>query len=76
MRIGAIVCFVFAALSGLSGVINIAFAALSMMQPEGGMPFDVFLPRAVGTLLLPMILLIGGLVLWKKAGGSRSRERP
>lgn len=38
-----------------------------MTDPNSGIHFDVFLPQAVGMLLLPTILLILGLVFWKKA---------
>ena len=61
MRTGAILCFVFAALAAIAAVNNVLGGA---NRPEG---IENLVGYAVGSFLLPIALLVGGLVLWGKA---------
>ena len=64
MRTGAMVCFVVAALAGLAAVQNLVGGPNRPDQPEDLVGY------AVGSLLVPVVLLIVGLILW---GKSRSK---
>jgi hypothetical protein len=66
MRVGAIACFVVAALAGLVAVQNVMGGA---NRPEGA---DNVIGYAVGSFLVPVALLIGGLILWGKSGAKKA----
>jgi hypothetical protein len=61
MRVGAIFCFALAALGTIVAVNNVVGGA---NRPEGAE--NVF-GYAVGSFLVPVVLLIVGLILWGKS---------
>ena len=65
MKIAAIICF---SLTGLFGLAAIGQAVRLIDDVNRGtMTVSVAVPQGVGGFLLPVIFLIGGLILWKKA---------
>ena len=62
MRIGAIVCFVIVVLATIVAVQNIV---AGVNRPEG---MENLVGYAVGSFLVPGVLLIVGLILWGKSG--------
>jgi fumarate reductase subunit D len=69
MRTGAIVCFVLAALTTVVAVANVIGGP---NRPEGA---ENLVGYAVGSFLVPVVLLIVGLILWGKSGPKNS-SRP
>jgi nucleoside permease NupC len=67
MKTTAIICFILSGFSGLYSILLIAGGIYVMLKPDSQIQWEVFLPRAVGMLLVPTVLLIIGLVCWKKA---------
>ena len=70
MKTGAIICFVLSALAA-NYVLDL-LRAIVLVRAAGPTPdisLDIFLPRLVGMLLVPIALLILGLFLWKKGEG-------
>ena len=61
MRTGAIICFVIAGLAAIVAIINVVGGD---NRPEG---IENLVGYAVGSFLLPIAVLIGGLVMWGKA---------
>lgn len=61
MRTGAIICFVIAGLAAIVAIINVVGG---VNRPEG---IENLVGYAVGSFLLPIAVLIGGLVMWGKA---------
>jgi hypothetical protein len=67
MRLAAILCFVLSGIAGLRAIVLVVLGIIVMQKPDSGIDIGVFLPRAVGMLLVPLVLLIIGLACWKKA---------
>jgi len=63
----AIICFIIAAISGVRSIAIIAIGIYLLFQPDNHIQIDVFVPRSVGMLLVPIFFLITGLVLLKKS---------
>lgn len=61
MRTGAIVCFV---VSGLATIVAVRNVIGGSGRPE---QIENLVGYAVGSFLVPVALLIGGLTLWKKS---------
>ena len=61
MRVGAIVCFVIAALGTVAALTNMVGGA---NRPEGA---ENVVGYAVGSFLVPLVFLIVGLILWGKS---------
>lgn len=61
MRTGAIICFVIGGLALFVAINNMVGGA---NRPEG---IENLVGYAAGSLLLPIVFLIGGLVMWGKA---------
>lgn len=61
MRAGAIVCFVIAVLAVIAAIQNVVGGA---NRPESA---EDLVGYAVGSFLLPVVLLIVGLIFWGKA---------
>ena len=68
MRVGAVICFVIAALGTVAALKNVVGAA---NRPEGAANFVGY---AVGSFLVPSVLLIVGLILWGKSSRKNDRE--
>ena len=62
MRTGAILCFLIAALATIVAVANVIGGP---NRPEGA---ENVVGYAVGSFLVPLVLLIVGLILWGKSG--------
>ncbi len=65
MRVGAVICFVIAALGNIATVNSVVGVA---NRPEGAANFVGY---AVGSFLVPSVLLIVGLILWGKSARNK-----
>ena len=67
MKALAIICFALAGLTGVAAIAQVIGLVVAIQKPESTMTWEVLLPQSVGGLSVPMVLLIVGLVLRKKA---------
>jgi hypothetical protein len=65
MRVGAIVCFIIAAIAVPVAVMNVVSGS---NRPER---VEDFAGYAVGSFLVPIALLVVGLILWGKANKNK-----
>jgi len=62
MKAGAIVCFILAALAGLVAIKNVFGGG-----PNAPTDSNQFAGYAVGSFIIPIALVIGGVMLWNKS---------
>jgi len=69
MKVGAIVLFVLSGVAALVAVKNVFFSTPDMLPDvENPVPYDFAesIGYTFGYILVPLVLMIVGLVLWKK----------
>jgi hypothetical protein len=71
MKAGAIVLFVLSAITAFVATKNVFLGG--QHRPPGG---ELVVSYAVGSFLVPMVLLIVGLVLWKKGQTRKVADDP